>query len=310
MNPRAFTYLCVLLVIGLVACSRQTSFHDSDTSASSPSPGRASIGLSVSTLDNPYFVSLRDGARAEAQAQGVSLITVDAQNDAARQISNVEDLIQRRVSVILLNPTDSDAVANVVREADAAGIKVISLDRAVNGATVSVQVASNNVAGGEMAAKFLLKRLGGRGNLVELLGIPGSSAARERGKGFDEAIRSDPGVKVVAKQPANFDRAQGLAVMENILQRDHDIQGVFAQNDEMALGAATAIDEAGLKHVAIVGFDATPDGVAAVRDGQLAATIQQKPDLIGRLGVDAAKQLLDGKAVPASIAVPLALISH
>lgn len=310
MTPRASTCLCAMIVVGLTACSRQASLHAGDASASPAPPGQETIGLSISTLDNPYFVSLRDGARAEARAQGMQLITVDAQNDAARQISNVEDLIQRRVSVILLNPTDSDAVANVVREADAAGIRVISLDRAVNGATVSVQVASNNVVGGEMAARFLLDRLGGKGNLVELVGIPGSSAARERGKGFDEAISADPGVKLVARQPANFDRAQGLAVMENILQRDRNIQGVFAQNDEMALGAATAIDEAGLKHVAIVGFDATPDGVAAVRDGQLAATIQQKPELIGKLGVDAAKRLLQDKPVAADIAVPLALISR
>jgi ribose transport system substrate-binding protein len=308
MNARLAASLCSLIVIGLVACSRQPS-GTSHLAGSSPH-GEATVGLSISTLDNPYFVALRDGARAEAQSEGLNLITVDAQNDAARQISNVEDLIQRRVSVILLNPTDSDAVANVVREANAAGIQVISLDRAVEGAPVRVRIASNNVAGGEMAARFLLKRLGERGNLVELVGVPGSSAARERGEGFDEVIRTDPAVKVVAEQPANFDRAQGLTVMENIVQRNRNIQGVFAQNDEMALGAATALAEAGLKGVAIVGFDATPDGVAAVKDGQLAGTIQQKPELIGKLGVDAAKGLLEGKAVPTSIAVPLTLFTN
>jgi ribose transport system substrate-binding protein len=308
MNPRPFASLCGLIVVCLVACSRQPS-GTSQPAGSSPD-GAATIGLSISTLDNPYFVALRDGARAEAQVQGLHLITVDAQNDAAHQISNVEDLIQRRVSVILLNPTDSDAVANVVREANAAAIPVISLDRSVDGAPVRVQIASNNVAGGEMAARFLLKRLGDKGNLVELVGVPGSSAARERGEGFDEVIKSDPAVKVIAEQPANFDRAQGLAVMENIVQRNRDIQGVFAQNDEMALGAATALDEAGLKDVAIVGFDATPDGLAAVKSGQLAGTIEQKPALIGKLGVDAAKALLEGRPVPASIAVPLTLISQ
>jgi len=308
MNPRPFASLCALIVLCLVACSRQPS-GTSPPAGSSPD-GAATIGLSISTLDNPYFVALRDGARAEAQAQGLHLITVDAQNDAAHQISNVEDLIQRRVSVILLNPTDSDAVANVVREANAAAIPVISLDRSVDGAPVRVRIASNNVAGGEMAARFLLKRLGDKGNLVELVGVPGSSAARERGEGFDEVIKSDPAVKVIAEQPANFDRAQGLAVMENIVQRNRDIQGVFAQNDEMALGAATALDEAGLKDVAIVGFDATPDGLAAVKNGQLAGTIEQKPALIGKLGVDAAKALLEGRPVPASIAVPLTLISQ
>jgi ribose transport system substrate-binding protein len=309
MNSRVSISLCTLAVVSLVACSKQAS-QDGNAAAGSQQPGRPTIGLSISTLDNPYFVALRDGARAEANAQGLNLITVDAQNDAARQISNVEDLIQKKVSVILLNPTDSNAVANVVKEANAAGIKVIALDREVDGATVSVSIASNNVAGGEMAGKALLARIGGKGNVVELVGIPGSSAARERGAGFDEALESDPAVKLVAKQPANFDRAQGLSVMENILQRDHDIQGVFAQNDEMALGAATAVNEAGLKGVAIVGFDATPDGVAAVKSGELTATVQQRPRLIGKEGVDAAKRLLAGESVPASIAVPVTLISH
>jgi ribose transport system substrate-binding protein len=306
MNPRASTCLSILIAVSLVACSGQTS----DTAAGSAPHGQPTIGLSISTLDNPYFVALRDGARAEAKATGMSLITVDAQNDAARQISNVEDLTQKKVSVILLNPTDSDAVANVVKEANAAGIRVISLDRTVDGATVSVSIASDNVAGGEMAARALLARIGDKGNLVELIGIPGSSAARERGEGFDEVIKAAPAVKLVAEQPANFDRAQGLSVMENILQRNRDIQGVFAQNDEMALGAATAINEAGLKGVAIVGFDATPDGVAAVKDGELTGTVQQKPELIGKAGVDAAKRLLAGESVPKSIAVPVALISH
>ena len=238
------------------------------------------------------------------------MITVDAQNDAAKQIAGIEDLIQKRVLVILLNPTDSDAVANVVKEADAADIKVISLDRAVNGAQVSSHIASDNVAGGKMAGEFLLNKLGGKGNFVELAGIPGSSAARERGAGFDSVVEGTPGVKVVAKLPADFDRAKGLAVMENILQGNKDIQAVFAQNDEMALGAQRAIEEAGLKHVAIVGFDATPDAVAAVKAGKLAATVQQKPELIGKMGVDTAKLLIGGKPVDRNIPVPLALVTQ
>jgi ribose transport system substrate-binding protein len=300
--------LCALAFSGLAACSKQAA--RSGEGVSPATRGGATIGLSISTLNNPFFVALRDGAQAEAAAQGLHLITVDAENDPAKQIASVEDLIQKRVPVILLNPTDSDAVANVVKEATAAGIKVISLDRAVNGAAVSSHIASDNVAGGKMAAEFLLKKIGGRGNLVELEGIPGSSAARERGEGFDEALKSDPNVKVVAEQPADFDRAKGLSVMENILQGNRDIQGVFAQNDEMALGAERAIEEAGLKGVAVVGFDATPDGLAAVRAGKLAGTVQQKPELIGKLGVDAAKRLIDGEPVQKSIPVPLALISQ
>jgi ribose transport system substrate-binding protein len=299
-------------LISLIACSNQGPGTAPGGTANSTAVlhGAVTVGLSISTMNNPFFVALRDGAQAEAKAVGINLITVDAQNDAAKQIASVEDLIQKKVPVILLNPTDSDAVANVVREATAAGIKVISLDRAVNGAQVSSHIASDNAAGGRMAGEFLLRKLGGEGNLVELEGIPGSSAARERGKGFESAIAGKPGVKLVTEQPANFDRAQGLSVMENILQGNKDIQGVFAQNDEMALGAQRAIEEAGLKNVAIVGFDATPDAVAAVKAGKLAATVQQKPGLIGKLGVDTAKLLIDGKPVDRNIPVPLALITQ
>jgi len=304
------TWVAGLIV--LIGCSNQGPDTGAGGTAASTAAGSGAVtvGLSISTMDNPFFVALRDGAQAEAKAAGINLITVDAQNDAAKQIAGVEDLIQKKVRVILLNPTDSDAVANVVKEATAAGIKVISLDRAVNGAEVSAHIASDNVAGGKMAGEFLLKRLGGKGNLVELEGIPGSSAARERGEGFDSVIAGKPGVKLVAKQPANFDRAQGLTVMENILQGNKDIQGVFAQNDEMALGAQRAIEEAGLKNVVIVGFDATADAVAAVKAGKLAATVQQKPELIGKMGVDTAKLLIEGKPVDRNIPVPLALVTQ
>ena len=296
----------------LIGCSKQGP--DVGPGNGAPSTGAASgavtVGLSVSTMDNPFFVALRDGAQAEAKAVGINLITVDAQNDAAKQIAGIEDLIQKKVPVILLNPTDSDAVANVVKEANASGVKVISLDRAVNGAEVSAHIASDNVAGGKMAGEFMLKTLGGKGNLVELEGIPGSSAARERGEGFDSVIEGKPGVKLIAKQPADFDRAKGLSVMENILQGNKNLQGVFAQNDEMALGAERALEESGLKNVPVVGFDATPDAVAAVKAGKLAATVQQKPDLIGKMGVDTAKLLVEGRPVDRNIPVPLALVTQ
>jgi ribose transport system substrate-binding protein len=300
-----------LMALAAIACTNQGPDTAGDAGAASTGQRTGvTIGLALSTSNNPFFIALRDGAQAEAKAKGVNLITVDAQNDAATQIANVEDLIQKKVPVILLNPTDSDAVANVVKEATAAGVKVISLDRAVNGAEVSSHIASDNVVGGKMAAEFLLKRMGEKGNVVELAGIPGSSAARERGEGFESVLKTAPNVKLLAVQPADFDRAKGLTVMENILQRSHDIQGVFAQNDEMALGAEKAIEEAGLKRIAIVGFDATPDGVAAVKAGKMAGTIQQEPELIGKLGVDTALRLIDGQPVEKRIAVPLALVTQ
>ncbi|QLG88990.1 D-ribose ABC transporter substrate-binding protein [Chitinibacter bivalviorum] len=297
-----------LLATGLIACSKQGP----DTQAASePAASSAlSIGLAISTQNNPFFVALRDGADAEAKAQGVKLITVDAQDDSAKQISNIEDLIQKKVQVILINPADSDAVAGVVKEALKAGIKVVSLDRSVNGAEVSAHIASDNVAGGKMAAEFLLEKIGGKGNLVELEGIPGSSAARERGQGFHSVIDGKADVKLAAKQAADFDRAKGLTVMENILQGNKDVKGVFAHNDEMALGALKAIEAAGLKNVIVVGFDATPDAVNSVKAGQMSATVQQKPELIGKMGVDTAIKLGKGEAVDKFIPVPLDLVKQ
>ncbi|QLI81716.1 ribose ABC transporter substrate-binding protein RbsB [Chitinibacter fontanus] len=298
-----------LLATGLIACSKQgpdTQVAVEPTAVA----GQLSVGLAISTQNNPFFVALRDGADAEAKAQGVKLITVDAQDDSAKQISNIEDLIQKKVQVILINPADSDAVAGVVKEAVKAGIKVVSLDRSVNGAEVSAHIASDNVAGGKMAAEFLMEKIGGKGNIVELEGIPGSSAARERGQGFHAIVDGKADLKLVAKQAADFDRAKGLSVMENILQGNKDVKGVFAHNDEMALGAFKAIEAAGLKNVVVVGFDATPDAVKAVKAGQLAATVQQKPELIGKMGVDTAIKLGKGEAVDKFIPVPLDLVKQ
>src|SRR5574343_344379 len=308
MNRIITPLLASLLAFGIAACSKQGP--DSALAAASEPAAVAStatVGLSVSTLNNPFFVSLRDGAEAEAKKEGINLITVDAQDDPAKQQASVEDLIQKKVNVILINPTDSAAVANVVKEATSKGIKVVSLDRSVTGADVSAHIASDNVAGGKMAGEFLLENLGGKGNIVELEGIAGSSAARERGQGFHQVVDGKADVKLLAKQPADFDRAKGLSVMENIIQGNKGIQGVFAHNDEMALGAVKAIQAAGLKNVVVVGFDATADAVAAVKAGTLAATVQQQPELIGQYGVQTAKKLIAGQPVDKFIPVPLNL---
>ncbi|BCL76057.1 D-ribose ABC transporter substrate-binding protein [Jeongeupia sp. HS-3] len=307
MKPWIKPLLIGAIALGLAACSKQGP--DSSAASGAAASGEPVIGLAVSTQNNPFFVTLRQAAEAEAKAQGIKLIAVDAQDDAAKQIASIEDLIQKKVSVILINPTDSDALANAVRSANNAKIPVISIDRTINGGDVVAHIASDNVEGGRMAANFLLDQIKHQGKIIELEGIPGSSAARERGQGFNEIVNTVKDVQVVAKQPADFDRAKGLTVTENILQGNKGVKALFAQNDEMALGAAQAVKAAGLKDVVIVGFDATNDAIAAVKAGTLAATVQQKPDLMGKMAVDTAKQLIDGKQVPKSIPVPLNLVT-
>ncbi|NPV65860.1 MAG: ribose ABC transporter substrate-binding protein RbsB [Anaerolineae bacterium] len=272
---------------------------------------KLTLGLSLSTLNNPFFVTLRDGAQAAADALGtVELVVVDSQDDPATEAANMEDLIAQGVDAILVNPTDADAIVPSILAANAAGIPVFTIDRGAAGGEVVSHIASDNVAGGRLAGEFLCNALGGQGKVVELEGIAGTSAARDRGAGFNAYLsESCPGLEVVARQTANFNRAEGLSVFENILQAEAEIDGVFAHNDEMILGAIEAATAAGREGIVFVGFDAIDDAVAAVQAGTLAATIAQQPALMGELGVMTAAAYLGGEEVPASIPVALSLVT-
>ncbi|SET36032.1 ribose-binding protein [[Clostridium] aminophilum] len=276
----------------------------SEASKESGAAVSGSIGLSVSTLNNPFFVTLEEGAEAKAKELGVELVSVDAGDDSAKQASDIEDLISKKVSVLIVNPVDSDAVAPAVKDAIAAGIKVIAVDRVVNGVDVDCSIASDNVAGAESATKFLTELVGKDAKVAELQGTPGASAAIDRGTGFHNI--ADTNLKVVSSQTGNFNRSEGMTVMENMLQADAEIKGVFAANDEMALGAIEAIGD---KDIAVVGFDATDDALKSIQDGKMKATIAQQPDLMGATAVDTAAKLMNGEAVEKSIPVEVTLVS-
>lgn len=267
------------------------------------------IGMVLSTQNNPFFVSMKDGAIKKAKELGYDLIVVDSGDDATKERSNVEDLVQKGVGALIINPTDSDAVVNSIKVANDAKIPVLTVDRAANGGTVVSHIASDNVKGGEMAAKFILDKLNGKANIVELQGIPGASATRDRGKGFHNGVDGKANVKVVASQAADFDRTKGLNVMENIIQSTPNFDAVFAHNDEMALGAVKALKTANKKAL-IVGFDGTDDAKAAVKSGDMAATIAQQPDLMGSMAVDNAVKVMNGQTVQKSIPVDLQLITQ
>ena len=263
------------------------------------------IGFSVSTLNNPFFVTLTEGARKAATENNVELVVVDAGDDAAKQTSDIEDLVSRNVGVLIVNPVASDAVAPAVKSAMSQGIKVIAVDRGVNGVDVDCQIASDNVAGARMATEYLMELVGEGAKVAELQGVPGASATIDRGAGFHQV--ADQSLQVAASQTANFNRAEGMTVMENILQSDGTIKGVFAHNDEMALGAVEAVAASG-KDIKIVGFDATDDAQKAVKDGKMAATVAQKPDKMGETAIGTAVKIMAGETVEKSIPVEVELI--
>ncbi|MYL49943.1 ribose ABC transporter substrate-binding protein RbsB [Halobacillus litoralis] len=270
-------------------------------------PDDIKIGLSVSTLNNPFFVSMKEGVENEAAAQGMEVVVVDAQNDAAKQINDVEDLIQQGVDVLLINPTDSSAISTAVQSANSLGIPVVTLDRSAEKGEVATLVSSDNEKGGEMAGEYLVEQLGEGAKVAELEGVPGASATRERGAGFHNI--ADEKLDVVAKQTANFDRTEGLNTMENIIQGNPDIEAVFAHNDEMALGAYQAIQSSG-RDVLVVGFDGNDDAIISIQNGNLSATVAQQPEEIGKLAVQAGADVLQGEEVEDTIPVPLKLVTQ
>ncbi len=280
-----------LSLTGLAACNRGTP-----SSGATGSGAGKTITLAVSTLNNPFFVTLKDGADAEAKAEGVTLNVVDAQNDAATQANQLANAQAQGVKAVIVNPVDSDAAGAPVKALNTAKIPVIAVDRNVNNAEVASFIASDNVAGGKQAAEELGKLLGGKGDILVLQGTAGTSAARDRGQGFTEGIKAFPGIKVVGEQTANFDRTQGLDVTTNLLQAHPSVVGIFAQNDEMALGAIKALGEKAGKAVKVIGFDGTADGVTAIKAGTLNATVAQLPSELGKLAVQQAVKAIDGKA--------------
>lgn len=269
---------------------------------------KENITLVVSTLNNPFFVALKDGAQKKATEMGYELVVLDSQNNPAKELANVEDTLVKGTKIILINPTDSDAVGNAVLAANKASVPVITLDRASNKGTVVSHIASDNVAGGKMAGDLLVYELGKDAKIIQIEGIVGTSASRERGQGFAEAMKNN-GITLLASQPADFDRAKGMNVMQNLLTAKPDVQAVFAQNDEMALGAMRALQTAGRSDVLIVGFDGTDDGIKAVERGRIKATIAQQPALIGEIGVETADKLIKGETVDKQIPVELKLIT-
>lgn len=299
---KLFVSLILLLLIN--ACSMEPpawakTKHEID-------PNNLTIGVSLSTLNNPFFVSIKDGIMTAAAKEHMQVKIADAQNDSAKQNNDVEDLIQQQVDVLLINPVDSDAISSAILLANQSGIPVITIDRSAKQGNVVTFIASNNIEGGKMAAQFIVSKLGKKAVVAELQGIPGASATRERGQGFH--LIADKELNVVASQSADFDRAKGLTVAENILQAHDNVQAIFAQNDEMALGAYEAAKSAG-KNIIIVGFDGSQDGLKSVQNGQLSATVAQQPDLIGEKAIEVSKQIANKQNIPPQIPVALKLIS-
>ena len=298
------TAAATVLLLG--ACGR--SNPAAETSGTTDTQN-ATVTIALSTLNNPFFVDVRDGAQAEAAAKGITLNVLDAQNDATTQANQIQTAVTSKAGVIIINPVDSDAAVAAVQPALSAKIPVVAVDRGITGVTPTSFIASDNVAGGKQAADALATAIGKTGEVLWLQGQAGTSASRDRGQGFSTQIATYSGITVVGQQTANFDRTQGMDVTTNLLQAHPNVVGIFAENDEMALGAIQALGSKAGTSVFVVGFDGSADGLTAIQNGTLAATIAQQPKELGKAAVDAAATLLAGGTPAATQPMPVVTVT-
>jgi ribose transport system substrate-binding protein len=304
--PRAIRAAAVAALAFAAACNRGAD-------------AKPTVALVVKTMNNPFFIEMERGAKAAADSLGVTLVVQAPAReiDADEQMRIVENLIQRRVDALAISPNGSREIVPAVVKANQAGIPVLAVDTRIDttalrtaGGHVASFIGSDNVDGGRLAGERLAERLGGRGRVAVLEGVAGHETADSRLRGFREAVATHPGMTIVSSQPANMERDLAFNVMQNTLQAHPDVQGVFACNDVMALGAAEAIAAAGKTgKIVVVGFDAQDDARTAIRDGKLDASIAQNPYQMGRQAVESAWRILKKQDVPAEQPVRIALVT-
>ena len=297
----------------LSACSGNNS---SSNAASSTAPGSSpaagagatkTIGVSIQDLEAQFYQQMQAGMQSQASKYGYKLIFVDANRDNARQQSQVEDFISRRVDALVLTPYDSQAIGSAIAEANNAKIPVFTADIANTSkqGKVITHVASNNVQGGAQAGMLMCKAVGNSGT-VAILDEPEVTSVQDRVKGFKMALAQHcPNVKVVADTDSGGTRDKATNDMSDLLQAHRDLKGVFGINDDSALGAVTALRQAGISNVAVVGYDATPEARTAIANGSMYGDAVQHPDDIGKKMIDVIHDYFAGKSVPARIDVPV-----
>lgn len=265
------------------------------------------IGMTFQELNNPYFVTMKQALEEAAASIGATVVTTDARHDVAKQIGDVEDMIQKKIDILLLNPTDSAGVQSAVRSAKKAGVIVVAVDANAQGPVDSF-VGSKNLDAGRLACEYLAKNIGEKGDVAILDGIP-VVPILERVKGCREALAKYPGIKVVSTQNGKQERATALTVTENILQANKSLKGIFSVNDGGSMGALAAIEASG-KDVKLASVDGAPEAIKAMQkpSSKFIATTAQYPRDQIRLAIGIALAKKWGANVPAAVPVDVKLI--
>jgi ribose transport system substrate-binding protein len=303
--------LVVLLMFAAAACNRDTATRTS---------GKPTVALVLKTLNHPFFVDMRRGAQEAADRLGVTLQVQAAEReiDVEKQMQIVENLIQTGIQALAITPSGSREIVSALVKARDAKVPIIVVDTRVDakaaadaGVRTETFVGSDNYEGGKLAGEYLVKATGGRARVAILEGIPGHETGDSRLRGFRDATSGQPGIAIVASQPANWERDQGFNVFQNMLQAHPDIDAVFACSDLMALGAIEAIRAAGKTgKIRVIGFDALDDAKKAIAAGTMEASVAQFPSEMGRAAIENAVRVIHGEKVPDDIKVKLELVTR
>lgn len=282
--------------------------------SSSPAKAKGTIGVSLLTLDNPFFKVIGDNITAEGKKRGYEAIVVSGDKDVAKQSHQIKDFIVKKVSAIVLSPCDSKSIIPVIQEANAAGIPVFTVDIPCNepGVKIVTQIATDNYAGGKEAGKAMIEALGEAGGKIAVLAFKQAESCILRVKGFREVIDAHNAsgkakIDIVTELESGGAKDVGYKAAEDALQANPDLRGIFAINDPAALGARAALEKAGKTQVLIIGFDGQPEGKQAIKDGKIYADPIQFPDKMGVQIVDAIIRHSKGETLPPQMLIPTSL---
>jgi inositol transport system substrate-binding protein len=271
------------------------------------------IGVSIARVDDNFMTYVRNGLDEAAKKENVQIQFEDAQGDVVRQLNQVQGFINQKVDAVIVLPVDTSATANITRAAVEAKTPLVYVNRHPDERTLPkgvVTVASNDIEAGQLQMRYLAEKLGGKGNLAIIMGDLAQNATHDRTEGVKQVLKDYPGIKVVEQQSAEWQRNKGMDLTSNWLLAGSRFDAIVANNDEMAIGAAMALQQAGKAkgEIAIVGIDGLPDGLAAIKRGMLVASVFQDPKAQATRAVQAALKMIKGEPVETDVWVPFQLI--
>ncbi len=269
------------------------------------------IGVTLLTRTHPFYQDLEAGLQEAAKENGYTLLVTAGEFDVARQKDQIQDFIVRKVDAIIVSPCDSKSIGTAIAAANSAGIPVFTADIAclAEGVKIVCHTASDNVAGGQLAAQAIAQALGGSGK-VAIIDHPEVESVIQRVKGFEDELAKSPNIKLVAKLSGHGVKDQAFRTAEDILQAHPELDAIFGINDDSALGALAAVEKAGKSgKVKIVGFDAVPEAREAIKEGKIYADVIQKPHEIGRKTIESIKTYISGGTVEPVNLIPCGLFT-